>query len=159
MAVAGAAARSDENPMRLVVGLFLAAAALEASAGGSSFSCRFDGFEEATDGHYVLIVRLLERLDIDLPLTAYRTLILHIEHSSRKTLPSGNRPVSREDFRAVIAEIRSDFNAGRVTRLGYMGSAFRHMAGARGHYRVFGIRIDEELTDDHKGTRRTLYAY
>lgn len=139
--------------------LLLLLYAASAVAGGSSFKCKIEGFEEASPGKYLLVARPLEQLDIKLPRTKDGLFFFHIEHSESPTLPSGNQAVSRAEFLAAIEKLKAASTVGVPTRFGYMGAAYRYIDRQPGHYRVFGLRIDEELTPDHKGTQRTVYAY
>ena len=145
--------------MKRALALLLVFTVTDAFAGGSSFECTIERFAETGAGQYVLTVRPLQQLNIKLPRTKAGLLVFHIEHSQRSELPSGNEPVSREAFLAAVEALKVASQGTAKTRFGYMGSAYRYIDGQKGHYRVFGLRIDEELTDDHKGTQRTVYAY
>lgn len=121
--------------------------------------CQIERLEETGEDKYVLVVRPLEPLDIELSRTKEGSLIFNVEHSSSPELPSGNKSVSHAAFVAAIENLKAAFGASQVTRFGYMGSAYRSVPSKPGHYRVYGLRIDEELTDSHTGTRNTVYAY
>ena len=146
--------------MKRLICIFLSLCALNAFAGGSSFKCEIKSLENTGKDKYVLAVRPLEELDIQLPRTKDGLLYFHIQHSTAKVLPSSNKSVTHAEFDAAIQSLKlAAASPSKVTRFGYMGSAYRYINGQPGHYRVYGLRLDEELTDDHKGYQNTVYAY
>jgi hypothetical protein len=146
--------------MKKFIGLFLLICAVNAFAGGSSFKCEIKSFEKAGKDKYDLVVRPLEELDIQLPRTKDGLLFFHIQHSTAKVLPSSNKSVTHAEFDEAIQRLKiAAESPSKITRFGYMGSAYRYIDGQPGHYRVYGLRIDEELTDDHKGYQTSVYAY
>lgn len=146
--------------MKKLVSIILLLCAVNAFAGGSSFKCKIESFESTGKDQYDLVVRPLEELDIQLPRTKDKLLFFHIQHSTAKVLPSYNKSVTHAEFDAAIQRLElAAASDSKVTRFGYMGSAYRYIDGQPGHYRVYGLRIEEELTDDHKGYQSTVYAY
>jgi len=114
-------------------GQLLCVCAANAFAGGSSFKCEIQRFEKTGEDRYVLVVRPLEKLDIQLPRTKNGFLFFHIQHSTAKVLPSYNKPVTHAEFVAAIQRLKEAAESdSRITRFGYMGSAYRYIDGQPG---------------------------
>ena len=145
--------------MRVLVALALLALSLGAWAGGTAFTCRYEKLVEEGNGRFRLTLHSIENPDVRVSFMPNRRLVLHIQHSGRNPLPSGHPPVSRKEFDAAMARIQADLKTGSETRLGVMGSALRPIKGQPGHYRVFGLRLEDEQDSGKPGAPLVVYAY
>jgi hypothetical protein len=145
--------------MRPVLALAFLAVSLGVWAGGTAFTCRYEELVEEANGRLRLTLHTVENPDVRVSFVPNRRLVLHIEYSSHDPLPSGHPPISRKDFDAAIARIRADLANGTETRLGVMGAALRPIKDRPGHYRVFGLRLEDEQDPDKPGAPPVVYAY
>jgi hypothetical protein len=145
--------------MRVLLALALLALSLGAWAGGTAFTCRYEELVKEGNGKFRLTLYAIEDPDVRVSFVPNRRLVLHIQHSNRNPLPSGQPPVSRKEFDAAMARIQADLKKGNETRLGVMGSALRPIKGQPGHYRVFGLRLEDEEDPDRPGAPLVVYAY
>jgi hypothetical protein len=145
--------------MRAALAIVLATLSFGAWAGGTAFACRYEGLVDEGSGKYLLTLHAIEDPDVRVSFVPNRRLVLHIQHSVRNPLPSGFPPVSAQEFNAAIVRIRADLNTGAVTRFGVMGSALREMKGQTGHYRVYGLRLEDEKDSEKPDAPLVVYAY
>ena len=145
--------------MRVLLALTFMCSSFSTWAGGTAFACIYQSLTDDGKGHFVLTLKAIEDPDVAVTFEGDRVLVLHIQHSSRDPLPSGNPPVSPADFSAALARISADLKAKTTTRFGVLGSALRTMTGLPGHYRVYGLRLEDEGDPEKRGVPLVVYAY
>jgi hypothetical protein len=130
-----------------------------AFAGGTAFSCKYESLESDGSGGYVLTLRALSEPDVAVTYTPDQTLMLHLTFSAEDPLPSGVKPVTHAEFEAAITQIRSDLTHGGHARFGVLGAALREIKDQPGHYRVYGLRIEDERFTGDEHPVLVVYAH
>ena len=144
--------------MRAALAIALAALSFGAWAGGTAFACRYEALVEEGKGKFRLTLHAIENPDTRVSFVPNRRLVLHIQRSTRNPLPSGLPPVSGQEFDAAIVRIRADLKAGADTRFGVMGASLREIKGQPGHYRVYGLRLEDERDPEKPDAQLVVYA-
>jgi hypothetical protein len=145
--------------MKRLLAALLIATSLPAFAGGTAFACRYVSLNDEGAGSFILTLNAIEEPGEAVTYAANRQLVLHIHYSARSPLPSGHPAVTRADFDAAIARIRQDLARGDVTRFGIFGSALVPVKNQPGHYRVYGLRLEDEHDPEKPHAVPVVYAY